>query len=434
MSAGTPIATRQVLTPTQLANAARELLEHGLPLLWLEGEVSNFTRAKSGHLYFTLKDAGAQIRCAMFRPRAMHVRFAVRDGQQVLVRARVTLYEPRGEFQLQLEHMEEYGLGALQQQFEQLKTRLEAEGLFASIHKKPLPALPKRMAIITSAKGAAVRDVLAVLARRFPLLVVDIFSVLVQGTEAAAQIRDALMAAEKSGLYDVILLTRGGGSLEDLWAFNDEQLAYAIFACKTPVVSAVGHEVDFTIADFVADLRAATPSAAAEIIVPNRTDLSLRLQVLAKRLQATQTRQIERKIQQCDHALLRLRGHHPLRHLILLRQQLGIVAARFTRLRPEQQVLSLRRKTADFQSRMQAALAQQLHQNAQRLSALARTLNAVSPLATLDRGYAIVFDAASQLIKSADCLAIGDEVRVKLAEGGFKAKLSAIKKAPAKQS
>lgn len=434
MSTGIPIATRQVLTPTQLANAARELLEHGLPLLWLEGEVSNFTRAKSGHLYFTLKDTAAQIRCAMFRPRTMHVRFAVRDGQQVLVRARVTLYEPRGEFQLQVEHMEEYGLGALQQQFEQLKTRLDAEGLFASAHKKPLPGLPKRIAIVTSSKGAAIRDVLAVLARRFPLLVVDIFSVLVQGTEAAKQLRESLMAAEKLGLYDLILLTRGGGSLEDLWAFNDELLAYAIFACKTPVVSAVGHEVDFTIADFVADLRAATPSAAAELIVPDRADLIVRLHVLAKRMQAAQTRRIERKIQQTDHALLRLRNHHPLRHLTLLRQRLGSVAARFARLRPEHQVLSLRRKTADCQVRMQSALGRRLQQKAQRLSALARTLNAVSPLATLERGYAIVFDASSHLVRSADHLAIGNEVRVQLAEGGFKAKLCAIEKTSSKKS
>ncbi|HQW81086.1 MAG TPA: exodeoxyribonuclease VII large subunit, partial [Pseudomonadota bacterium] len=253
------------LTPTTLNAEVRAALERGFPLFWIEGEVSNFLKAKSGHLYFSLKDAGAQVRCAMWRPRAMLLRFVPTDGQQVLARARMTLYEPRGEFQLQIEHLEPAGQGALQRAFDELKTRLALEGLFDSGRKRALPVFPQRIAIVSSASGAAIRDIVSVLARRFPLLEADLFPSLVQGAEAPAQLRVQLDRIAALRRHDLVLVTRGGGSIEDLFAFNDEALARRIASMPMPVVSAVGHEVDFTIADFVADLRAPTPSAAAEL-------------------------------------------------------------------------------------------------------------------------------------------------------------------------
>src|SRR6478609_3894547 len=260
--------TRQVLSPVQLNTLARELLEGTFAQVWVEGEISNFARPASGHLYFTLKDEHAQVRCAMFRMKASALRFAPRNGLKVLVRGKLTLYEARGEFQLVLEHMEEAGEGALRRAFEELKARLAAEGLFAAERKRPLPAHVRRLGVITSPSGAAVRDVLSVLARRFPLVEVDVLPVQVQGETAPAQIVAMLQRAARSGRYDTLLLARGGGSLEDLWAFNDERLVRAIAASPIPVVSAIGHETDFSLSDFVADVRAPTPSVAAELLVP----------------------------------------------------------------------------------------------------------------------------------------------------------------------
>src|SRR6202012_3027410 len=265
--AGTP--PRQILTPSSLNRLVRDLLEDALPLIWIEGELSNGARPSSGHIYFTLKDAGAQVRCAMFRPKTNWLRFKPADGMHVLVRARVGLYEPRGEFQLVAEHMEPAGEGALQREFERLKTQLDAEGLFAQERKRPLPKFARRIGVITSATGAAIRDVLSVLGRRWPLLDVEVLPVPAKRPEAPPAIVSMLRKASASGRYDVLLLTRGGGSLEDLWAFNDEAVARAIHASAVPVVSAVGHEIHVSIADFVAGLRAPTPSAAAELLVPD---------------------------------------------------------------------------------------------------------------------------------------------------------------------
>ncbi len=262
-------AEREVFSPSELVRLARDLLEDTFPLIWIEGEISNFSRPASGHLYFNIKDAQAQIRCAMFKMRAGLLRFKPADGARVRARARVSLYEARGEFQLIVEHLEEAGEGALLRAFEQWKAKLAAEGLFDAAKKRPLPKWPKHIGVITSQTGAAIRDVLSVLGRRFALARVEIMPVPVQGREAPAAIIAMLNAASKANRHDVLLLTRGGGSLEDLWAFNDEGLARAIRASAIPVVSAVGHEVDFTIADFVADLRAPTPSAAAELLVPD---------------------------------------------------------------------------------------------------------------------------------------------------------------------
>ena len=249
-------ATGEILSPSQLNTLARDLLEGAFPLVWVEGELSGVSRPASGHLYFGLKDARAQVRCAMFKPKSTWLKFAPREGVKVLARGRLTLYEARGDYQLVLDHMEEAGEGALRRAYEELKSRLEAEGLFDAARKRPLPAYVRRLAVITSPSGAAVRDVLSVLARRFPLVEAEVLPVLVQGATAAAQITAMLARAARSGRYDAILLARGGGSLEDLWAFNDEALARAIAASAVPVVSAVGHETDFSLSDFAADLRA----------------------------------------------------------------------------------------------------------------------------------------------------------------------------------
>lgn len=446
MVADAPLAQRQVLTPSALANAVRSLLEQGLPLLWLSGELSNVLRAKSGHVYFTVKDAGAQIRCAMFRPRALHLRFEPRDGQQVLLRGRVTLYEPRGDFQLQVEHMEPGGLGELQRQFDELKARLDAEGLFALARKRPLGAMPRRIAVISSPSGAAIRDVLAVITRRFALVEIDLFPSLVQGSEAPAQLLRALRAADTSGHYDSILLTRGGGSMEDLWAFNDEALVRAIAACRTPVVAAIGHEIDTTLAELAADLRAATPSAAAELLVPDRFALARRLQQRLEQLQTSQHRRLERAGQRADHAQLRLRAQHPLRRLQTQQQSLdrlqrrlavlghGFSAARAQRLRGLRVRLDLQHpaevlrqrsdRLHDLHRRLQAGVVATLSQNTRQLAALARTLNAVSPLATLDRGYAIAFDQHGRTLRSNAALQTGDPIRVRLKEGEFTANVT----------
>ncbi len=264
--------SREVFSISRLNREARALLERGLGSVWLEGEISNLSRPGSGHWYFSLKDAAAQVRCAMFRQRNLLVRFPVKDGAQVLARGRVSLYEARGEFQVVIEHLEEAGEGALRRRFEELKQKLQAEGLFDSQHKQPLPALPRRIGVITSPTGAAVRDILHVLRRRFPAIPVLVYPVAVQGEAAPREIVQALGLASARRDCDVLIVARGGGSLEDLWAFNDEAVARAIFACPIPVVSGVGHEVDFTIADFVADERAPTPSAAAERVVPDRAE------------------------------------------------------------------------------------------------------------------------------------------------------------------
>ncbi|HKX58724.1 MAG TPA: exodeoxyribonuclease VII large subunit, partial [Steroidobacteraceae bacterium] len=254
---------------SRLNREARALLETGLPSLWITGELSNLSRPASGHWYFSLKDEGAQVRCAMFRQRNLSVRVAPRDGMQVLLRARVGLYEARGEFQLVVDHLEEAGEGELRRRFEALKLKLAAEGLFDAARKRPLPRFPRRIGVVTSPTGAALRDVLHVLGRRFPSVPVLLYPVPVQGAGAAREIASMLAVADRRRDVDVLLLVRGGGSLEDLWAFNDEALARAIAGVGLPVISGIGHEIDFTIADFVADLRAPTPSAAAEIAVPD---------------------------------------------------------------------------------------------------------------------------------------------------------------------
>ncbi|MCC8487758.1 exodeoxyribonuclease VII large subunit [Xanthomonas campestris pv. raphani] len=430
--------TEQILTPSQLNTLARDLLEGSFPLVWVEAELGNVTRPASGHLYFTLKDARAQIRCAMFKPKSTWLKFQPREGLRVLARGRLTLYEARGDYQLVLDHMEEAGEGALRRAFEELRARLAAEGVFDAERKQPLPAHVRRLAVITSPSGAAVRDVLSVLARRFPLLEVEILPSLVQGDSAAAQITSLLQRADASGRYDVILITRGGGSLEDLWAFNDERLARAIAAAHTPVVSAVGHETDVSLSDFAADVRAPTPSVAAELLVPDQRELVARVRRAQARLSQLQQHTLGQAMQHADRLALRLRARSPQARLQLLQRRqedaarhlrarmqhiLERLQARVQRAQAGVQSHSPQRHLAPLQQRLraahpQAAMQRRLQQDHLHLRGLVRSLEAVSPLATVARGYAIVTrQADGSVVRSAAELTQGDRLRAQLADG-----------------
>lgn len=442
-----------VLTPSQLNTLARDLLESAFPLVWVEGELGNITRPGSGHVYFTLKDARAQVRCAMFKPKSQWLKFVPREGLKVLGRGRLTLYEARGDYQLVLDHMEEAGEGALRRAFDALKARLEAEGLFDAARKRPLPAWIRRLAVITSPTGAAVRDVLSVLSRRFPLLEVEILPSMVQGETAAAQITDLLRRAGASGRYDAVLLARGGGSLEDLWAFNDERLVRAIAASPVPVVSAVGHETDFTLADFAADVRAPTPSVAAELLVPERRDLQARLAANAARLLSLQRQRLRQAMQRADRAELRLQAQSPHARLRLLRQRHGDLLRRLhaswrerqqqrgARLRHAEAVLRahhpgrrlalLQARLQRLQTRPQAAIARILQRDTLQLRALARSLEACSPLATVARGYAILArEDDGRLVRSVAQAAPGDRLQARLADGVLALTVDAAKPGP----
>ena len=433
---------RDILTPTQLNTLARDLLESAFPLVWVEAELGNVTRPASGHLYFTLKDARAQVKCAMFKPKSQWLKFVPREGLRVLGRGRLTLYEARGNYQLVLDHLEEAGEGALRRAFEELKARLQAEGLFDEARKRPLPPYPQRLAVITSPSGAAVRDVLSVLARRFPLLEVEILPTQVQGATAAAQIASLVERAGASGRYDIVLVTRGGGSLEDLWAFNDERLARAIAASPVPVVSAVGHETDFSLSDFAADLRAPTPSVAAELLVPNRNDLDTRLQGLQRRLSTLQLQSLRQSMQRADRAVLRLQAMRPQARLQLLqrrqqearrrlesawreqlerrRSRLRHAAAVLRATQPQRRLSMLRERLQSLRLRSQAAIARELQRDTLKLRALARSLEAVSPLATVARGYSILADAEGRLVRSVSQVQPGDAVSARLGDGELK--------------
>jgi len=421
------------------------LLERGFGSLWLEAEISNLAKPSSGHWYFSLKDATAQVRCCMFRQRNMLCTFAARDGQKVLVRARIGLYEPRGEYQLVIDHMEDSGLGALKRQFEELSAKLASEGLFAAERKRALPMIPKRIGIITSPSGAAIRDILHVLARRFAAVPVLIYPVAVQGAAAAAEITAAVRLAGRRAECDVLILARGGGSLEDLWAFNDEALARAIVASPIPIVSGIGHEIDFTIADFAADVRAPTPSAAAEIAVPDGAEYLASLGRLARRLQRGLLRRVEAqrerlrwlmgraarvsptaKLSQQTQRLddLEQRMCRALRQILADRRSLlGDRRSRLWQSSPAARVRSTAARHAALYARLRTAALASLHLARARLSPLVRTLNAVSPLATLDRGYAIVSRENGGILRNAADAPPGMIVEARLAVGKIRAKV-----------
>jgi exodeoxyribonuclease VII large subunit len=394
---------RDIYTVGRLNREARLLLEAGLPPLWVEGELSNFSSPASGHWYFTLKDRDAQIRCAMFRARNLGTGFRPRDGQQVMLRARVSLYEPRGDFQLLVESMEDAGEGALRREFEKLKARLAAEGLFEAALKRPLPAMPRRIAVITSPTGAAVRDILHILARRFPPAAVLVYPVPVQGAAAAEAIVQAIDRASAGRECDVLILARGGGSIEDLWCFNDERVARAIRRCSLPVVTGVGHEIDFTIADFAADVRAPTPSGAAELVVPDRLTLLAALRAGMSRLRLSISRQVSRNTE---------------RHLSL--------AARLQRAHPGSQLAQQAQRLDDFDQRLRKSWERQLQRLQHRLLLAQRGLDAISPLATMERGFAIVATSRGALVTDAAQIAVGDALALRFARGGASASVTAI--------
>lgn len=430
---------RRVLTPSALNRLVRELIEGALPMVWIEGEISNFVRAASGHWYFSLKDAAAEVRCAMFAHENARLRFRPGNGAKVLARARVSLYEPRGSYQLIVEQMEDAGEGALRRAFEQLKAKLQAEGLFDATRKRAVPAYPRRIGVITSARGAAVRDVLSVARRRFALTALEVLPVLVQGAEAPAQITAMVQKAARSGRYDVLLVTRGGGSLEDLAAFNDEGVARAIAASEVPVVSAVGHEIDFSISDFVADLRAPTPSAAAELILPDGEALGRALAQLAARVHHAWHRRAQTVTQQLDQLAARLNAQRPQQRLAAGRERLQALAERLqyaqartrergatrlaqwqTRLlaqHPRTRLVQLAQRNHELRRRLLASQALGAERRRQRLAELARALHAVSPLDVLQRGYAILFDASGNVLRSAHGVAPGTRLRARLADG-----------------
>jgi exodeoxyribonuclease VII large subunit len=442
-------AERDIYTVARLNAEARMLLESGLPPLWVEGEVSNFSTPSSGHWYFTLKDRDAQIRCAMFRSANNRVRFRPRDGQHVLVRGRVSLYEPRGDYQLIAELMEDAGEGALKREFEKLKEKLAAEGLFDAALKRPLPSMPRRIAVVTSPTGAAVRDVLHILARRFPPAAVLVVPTPVQGAAATPSIVAALQTAASIQDVDVIVLARGGGSIEDLWCFNDERVARAIRASRVPVVSGVGHEIDFTIADFAADVRAPTPSGAAELVVPDRRALLSTLSAAFARIRHAMLQTLGRAEERCAALAHRLDRAHPGNRLrqqaqrldeleMRLKRAAGLKLARseerfealrqrLARLHPDNRLEQQARQLAELERRLKRATELMLARVEQRLKLAQRGLDAISPLATLERGYAIVTGPDGRALQDAADVKPGDAIEARLRRGVLRATVTGVK-------
>ncbi len=407
-----------VYTPSELNHEARLHLEAGFGQVWVEGEISNLSRPSSGHVYFSLKDNKAQINCALFRSNAQALNFIPENGMQVRAHGRVSLYEARGNYQLIADSMLQSGEGVLQAKFEQLKKQLAAEGLFDEQDKKPLPAYPKRIAVITSPSGAALRDILNVLQRRWPIAAVRVYGVPVQGDDAAPAIASALRAANEHAWAELIVTGRGGGSLEDLWAFNEEVVARAIHASHLPVVSAVGHEIDFSISDFVADLRAPTPSAAAELISPDQASLKNALLALQNRLQRNCRNHLQGLAQKLDHLSHRLTQRHPgqrlEQHRKVLQQARHRLQMAGIRVVPQRQH-SLHEL---LQHRLLPLAKRIVPERRRRFLDLVRTLEALSPLPTLARGYAIVTDAASQaVITSIEDVSQGQKLRTQLSDG-----------------
>jgi exodeoxyribonuclease VII large subunit len=432
----------EVYSVSRLNAEVRAILESGLPLIWIEGEISNLARPASGHLYCSLKDDQAQVRCAMFRNRNRYLDFRPADGMQIRARARVSLYEARGEYQLILEHMEEAGHGALQRAYEALKQRLAREDLFDPATKLELPDHPGRIGVISSPTGAALHDILSVLRRRFPALPVLVYPVPVQGTGAAEKIAETIRLASERRDCDVLILARGGGSLEDLWAFNEEIVARAVHACELPLVCGVGHEVDFTIADFVADARAPTPSVAAEMVSPDGMELAAgfrrreaelvavlrqRLAETTRRLAWLEGRLLQRHPaqrllqhgQRLDEFDLRMRRAIG-RHLDASRQRLEHARRRLSAANPARRTERLRERERELSARLQRALQGQIGTWRRRVEATARELHALSPLATLGRGYAIVRrDADGSILRRAGQIRPDERISARLAQGSL---------------
>ncbi|MGM8931786.1 exodeoxyribonuclease VII large subunit [Salinicola halophyticus] len=443
----------QAISVSDLNRQARQMLERGFGDCWVEGEISGLARPASGHIYFSLKDAKAQLKCAFFRNRASLSRTPLKDGDRIKVRGRVSIFEPRGDYQLIVDAVQPSGEGELMAAYERLKRKLEAEGMFANARTLPYP--PRHLALITSNTGAAIRDVLAVLQARWPMIRVSVFPSVVQGREAPpaliralalinrqARYESARQDAERPAIdpFDAILITRGGGSLEDLWAFNDEHLVRAIFHSRLPVMAAIGHEVDVTLAEFAADVRAPTPSAAAERLVPDRRDLEATLNQQRRRLHQAWRGRFNAESQRLDHLRARLR--HPgerlaqqRQHLAALdrrlqlamrqrlqrdRQRLDATNRRFTLHDPSRTLRQSRERVDQLHQRLAAAQQRRLHQERQNLQGIARELNAVSPLAVLGRGYSILQDDSGQVVRAASQTQPGQTLTARLGEGRLK--------------
>lgn len=434
-----------IYSVSRLNRAAKSLLETGLGVVWLSGEISNLTIAVSGHWYFTLKDHSAAVRCAMFKGNNRRTGFTPKHGQQVLVRAKLSLYETRGDYQLIVESMQPEGDGLLKQQFDQLKCQLAAEGLFSEQHKKPLPQIIKCIGIITSSTGAALHDILSVLKRRDPRLQVIIYPSQVQGVGSADSIAAQIQLANARKECDLLIVGRGGGSLEDLWCFNEAVVAHAIFNSQLPIISAVGHEIDVTISDFVADIRAATPSAAAELVSQNKAFVSTQLQTLVTRLKSAMNAHLQRT--QHQHALLNetlfkqdpkhklqqqtliadelsLRLQHAMSALLNSKQQQSnTLHAGLMQHSPEQKINLALQKQSQLKTRLKNAMINKLKQNENNLQSSISQLNSVSPLATLARGYAIVKDEKGKVITDASMLKNDTQLDIHFALGEVKARV-----------
>ncbi|WP_304639085.1 exodeoxyribonuclease VII large subunit [Pseudomonas sp.] len=429
---------REVLSVSQLNARARQLLEDVFPRIWVEGEISNLSRPSSGHVYLTLKDSRAQVRCALFRQNAARVRLDLRDGLLVQARGRVSLYEGRGDYQLILEALEPAGDGALRQAFEALKAKLQAEGLFDVAGKRSLPGHPRRIGVITSPTGAALRDIISVFRRRAPFIELVVVPTPVQGREAAPQIVKALQLADR-GDFDALILARGGGSLEDLWPFNEEAVARALHACSTPTVCAVGHETDVSISDFCADVRAPTPSAAAELLSPDQQAMLdtlagaerrlLRciqarldrekncIESLRKRLRHPGER-LAQQAQRLDELELRLRRAQ-LQNARQAQQRLNGLAARLQSRHPGQAIAVLRQRLQQLAQRLPQAATRQLLQRRTQFQAATHALQLVSPLATLARGYSILLDERGRALRSIREVQPGQRLEARLADGSI---------------
>ncbi|MBI3778628.1 MAG: exodeoxyribonuclease VII large subunit [Gammaproteobacteria bacterium] len=440
MKQSSPAATtlRDIYTVSRLNREAKSLLEGSFPPIWIEGEISNLSRPASGHVYFSLKDAQAQVRCAFFRQHQRLIGIALKDGLHVLLRARVSLYEGRGDFQIIVEYLEEAGEGVLRRAFDALKQKLSQEGLFDAARKQPLPRLPRRLGIVTSPSGAVLHDILTTLRRRFPAIAVLVYPVPVQGEGAAEKIAAAIRAANERQDCDALILARGGGSLEDLWAFNEEVVARAIHASRLPIVSGVGHETDFTIADMVADARAPTPTAAAEMLSPDRQEWLTHFARIENRLASAMRARLRHHGQHLDWLGARL--VHPRNRLAMLQQRLASLSQRMyllqaaqwhqaraqlqamiARLHQQSPLPRLRAATLGnrhFYLRLVAAMRRRIERADGRLRQTMQTLHALSPLATLERGYAIVqIPATGTIVTQANSVKPGERVQTRLAQG-----------------
>ena len=435
-----------IYTVSRLNREIRTVLEQGFASLILTGEISNFITPASGHWYFTLKDERAQVKAAMWRGNNRSQHYRPENGAQVTVRARVSLYEPRGDYQLIVEHMEPAGEGQLKQEFDELKMRLAAQGLFSSAHKKPLPHVVHRVGVITSATGAAIKDILTVLKRRAPQLEVVIYPATVQGKDAHAQLINKIALANERNEVDVLILGRGGGSLEDLWCFNNEQLAHAIFDSKLPIISAVGHEIDTTISDYVADIRAATPSAAAELVSPNSAELSNQVQQMLNRLAnafkhkmadkhrlAVQLKhkltlchprnQLTQQAQRLDELTLAL--HNTMQQRFYQQErQLANSTQRLLQRSPDRKLAQADHQLQQLQARMKQAMQQRLGSAKNNLAMQAGRLDSVSPLNVLARGYSITKSKQGKVVKSASSVKSGDVLITELVDGTIESKVS----------